>query len=232
MKERWKGSGCFHWKRHQNISWIFRPFHGPDDTQIRKPCLPPREHHPFLVSPDCLLIHLPTVITDEVSYLSYSTIRCVGNVTDDGGYPVTRKGIWWSTNPQPLSLQDNITEDGSDVGPYYSYIRDLSMGTTYYIRAYAQNEAGTAFGDEVIVTTVAGSVPVVITSAVSNITGSSARSGGTVTDPGEPQIDDAGICWSTSPNPTTSDNHESEGKVPAFISTITGLETSGGWQKT
>jgi len=169
---------------------------------------------------------IPTVTTDQASYLSYNTIRCGGNVTDDGGHPVTRKGVCYSLSPEPIVPKNNSTEDGSDTGPFFSYLRDLEMGTTYYIRAYAQNETGTAYGNEVIVTTYAGSVPVVITLPIDNITGTSARGGGTVTDPGGPEIDDAGICWSSSPEPTTADSCNSAGEVLAFISDISGLQTS------
>jgi phosphodiesterase/alkaline phosphatase D-like protein len=67
-------------------------------------------------------------------------------------------------------------------------------------------------------------VPVITTTAVTNVTASGATSGGNVTSDGNADVMAKGVCWSTGQSPTISDSHTSDGKgTGAFISTITGL---------
>ncbi len=75
-----------------------------------------------------------------------------GNIPDDGGSAVTARGVCWSTSPNP-TLSDNNTQDGSGTGSFSSSITDLDPNTLYYVRAYATNSAGTAYGNEVSFTT-------------------------------------------------------------------------------
>ena len=90
----------------------------------------------------------PTVNTGEVSEVLETTAVCGGEVTADGGAPVTARGVCWSTLQNP-TVDDSHTVDGSGTGSFTSNITGLTAGTTYYVRAYATNSAGTAYGDEV-----------------------------------------------------------------------------------
>jgi uncharacterized protein (TIGR02145 family) len=92
-------------------------------------------------------ITVPTVTTTEVSEISYYDATCGGNVTSDGGSPVTVKGVCWNTAANP-TLINSHTGDGSGEGIYESYITDLAISTTYYVRAYATNSIGTAYGNQ------------------------------------------------------------------------------------
>jgi hypothetical protein len=101
----------------------------------------------------------------------------------------------------------------------------LTNNTTYYVRAWATNGAGTAYGNERSFTT-ASTAPVVTTTAVSGLTKTSASSGGNVTDERGESVTARGVCWSTSSNPTTADSHTTDGSGPgAFASSVTGLTT-------
>ena len=71
---------------------------------------------------------------------------------DNGGY-VTVRGVCWSTATNPTT-KDNITIDGEDIGSFNSYLTGLSANTTYYVRAYATNSAGTGYGDQIQITTL------------------------------------------------------------------------------
>jgi uncharacterized protein (TIGR02145 family) len=94
----------------------------------------------------------------------------------------------------------------------------LTPNTTYYVRAYATNMEGIAYGDEISFTTdqiiadpsgpiiVASSIPNLTTTAVTYITIASAASGGKIVTGGGGTITDWGLCWSTSPNPTISNS--------------------------
>ena len=154
-------------------------------------------------------IAAPTVTTSEVTNITQTTATSGGNVTDDGGATVTERGICWSTSPSPTVNGSHAT-NGNGTGSYTAEMTGLSANTTYYVRAYAVNSAGTSYGNEVSFTTAA-SLPSVTTSAVTNITQTTALGGGNVTGDGGATVTDRGICWSVAPAPTLNDNHVSSG---------------------
>jgi hypothetical protein len=77
-----------------------------------------------------------------------------GTVTADGGALVTSRGICWSTSADPTTA-DSHTSDGTGTGTFVSALSGLTPGTTYHVRAYAVNSAGTAYGDDLTFSTVA-----------------------------------------------------------------------------
>ena len=96
---------------------------------------------------------LPTVTTTVVSNIAATSATCGGNVTSDGGASVTARGVCWSTSSNP-TISDSHTEDGTGTGNFTSSLTGLTTSITYYVRAYATNSWGTAYGNEVIFTTV------------------------------------------------------------------------------
>ena len=98
---------------------------------------------------------IPTVTSDSVSDITSTTVICGGNVVSGGGATVTARGVCWSTNNNP-TVNDNHTSDGSGIGSFTSVLTGLTSNTTYYVRAYATNEAGTAYGNVLEFTTTAG----------------------------------------------------------------------------
>ena len=164
----------------------------------------------------------PNVTTTGVSSFTSTTAACGGNVTSNGGGAVTAKGVCWSTSSNP-TLSDSYTSDGTGSGSFTSSITGLTPGTTYFVRAYATNSAGTSYGnmDNFTTTTM---VPIVTTTAVSSITGTTAACGGNITSDGGGFVTEKGVCWSSSPIPTISDSHTSDGTgTGSFTSSITGL---------
>jgi len=93
-------------------------------------------------------ILIPTVTTNDISEITQTTATSGGNVTDNGGATVTARGVCWSTNTNP-DITDNHTNDGNRTGEFTSSLIGLTENTTYYVRAYATNSAGTKYGDEV-----------------------------------------------------------------------------------
>lgn len=163
----------------------------------------------------------PTVTTDTVSNITDTSAVCGGNVTSDGGAPVTARGVCWSTISNP-TLNNSHTHDSSGTGIFTSNVTGLSAGTTYYIRAYATNAVGTTYGNEDTITT--WTIPIVTTDTISNITDNSAVCGGNITSDGGAPVTTRGVCWSTTPNPTISDNHTTDSTgIGHFTSNITGL---------
>lgn len=167
----------------------------------------------------------PTVTTTPVSSITETSAQGGGDVTSDGGAAVTAKGVCWSTSPSP-AISDNYTSDGSGTGTFISSLTGLSCGTTYYVRAYATNSAGTAYGtqESFITSQCPATAPTVSTLSLSNITETSAQSGGDVTSDGGETVTARGVCWSTSSSPTTSDNFTTDGTgTGSFTSDISGL---------
>ena len=100
----------------------------------------------------------PTVTTTAISEIDKTTATGGGNVTADGGGNVTARGICWSTSHNP-TVSGSHTTDGTGTGSFTSAMTGLTANTTYYVRAYATNSAGTAYGEEVSFTTLADGIP-------------------------------------------------------------------------
>jgi uncharacterized protein (TIGR02145 family) len=171
---------------------------------------------------------IPILTTDTLTFITSSTAVSGGNVTSDGGVPVTARGVCWSTSPNP-TIANNTTSNGTGTGTYISNITGLSPSTTYYVRAYATNSAGTAYGNQQTFTTQAASftLPTVTTNSIAGVTQSTAISGGNVSSQGSAAVTARGVCWSTNPNPTIANNNTSDGTgTGTFTSSITGLDPS------
>jgi hypothetical protein len=166
---------------------------------------------------------LPALTTTSASSVTSTTATSGGNISSDGGAAVTARGVCWNTSINP-TITGSKTIDGTGPGAFTSSITLLSGSTTYYVRAYATNSVGTAYGNEISFSTSAPTVPSLGTAEASSITYNSAISGGNVTSTGGANITARGICWSTTANPTIANNKTTEaGTTGVFISSITGL---------
>jgi PKD repeat protein len=97
---------------------------------------------------------LATVITAEVSNITPVAATSGGYIIDNGGTPVTSKGVIWSTSENPIMEEnEGMTDEGKGTGLFISRLTNLSSNTPYYARAYATNDAGTAYGNPVEFTT-------------------------------------------------------------------------------
>jgi plastocyanin len=94
---------------------------------------------------------LPVLSTLPVTNISLTTATSGGNITSEGNSTVTARGVCWSTSSNP-SISDSKTSDGNGIGQFTSNLTALIQGTPYYVRAYASNSAGTAYGNEVTFT--------------------------------------------------------------------------------
>ncbi len=97
-------------------------------------------------------ITLPSVTTSGVSDITSSAATAGGNVTSDGGAVVTARGICYNTDPNPTTANTTVLS-GSGNGSFTANLTGLNAGTTYNVRAYATNSAGTAYGDNLQFTT-------------------------------------------------------------------------------
>ncbi|HOY32469.1 MAG TPA: FISUMP domain-containing protein [Bacteroidales bacterium] len=97
-------------------------------------------------------IQVPVLTTDTAGNITHTSVRCGGKITSDGGATVTTRGVCWSANPSPTTA-NATTSDGAGAGSFASTVTGLTSNTTYYLRAYATNSAGTAYGNEITFTT-------------------------------------------------------------------------------
>lgn len=166
----------------------------------------------------------PTVTTNNVTNITTTSATCGGNVTSAGNGTVSARGVCWSTSQNP-TISNSHTTNGTGTGTFTSSLTGLTPNTVYYIRAYATNEAGTAYGSQKTFTTLSNvTIPTVTTNNVSNITTSTATCGGNVTSDGGANVTARGVCWSTASNPTISNSHTTNGSgTGAFTSSLTGL---------
>jgi len=175
-----------------------------------------------------LPVMLPTLITLQPSSIDSVKATSGGNIIDDGGMSVTVRGICWSTSPNPTTaLATKINDASGGTGIYTAVISGLSPGTKYYVRAYAINSKGTAYGNLDSLTTMPVK-PSVSNVVMSNLTDSSGVSNATVIYNGGDSITARGFCWNTTGNPTTSDNILAlpvETGIGAIIDTLTNLSS-------
>lgn len=167
---------------------------------------------------------LSTITTTAASAITSATATSGGNITNDGGSPITARGVCWGTAANPTTTLTTKTTDGTGTGTFTSTIAGLTPFTTYYAKAYATNSIGTAYGTEITFKTLA-TLPTVTTTTPSAITTISAAGGGNITNDGGATVIAKGICWSTSTGPTTAlSTKTSDGTgAGAFTSAITGL---------
>jgi uncharacterized protein (TIGR02145 family) len=169
----------------------------------------------------------PTVTTTAISSITENSAVGGGDVTNNGGGAVIERGVCWSTSTNP-SVYSTHTSDGDGTGSFTSNLTNLTENTTYYVKAYATNSEGTAYGNEISFTTEAEvTIPLLTTTAPGSITSSSATSGGNIATDGGSSVTTRGVCWSTSTSPTTSDSYTNDGSgTGVFSSVIAGLAES------
>lgn len=171
-------------------------------------------------------IELATVTTTDVIEITQTTAISGGNVTSDGGGSVTARGVVWGISQNP-TINDNLTVDGTGTGSFTSDLSSLNPATTYFVRAYATNNTGTVYGNEVSFTTDDIQSAIVTTIDVTEITQTTAMAGGDITSDGGSEVTARGVVWSTLQNPTINDNLTEEGSGSGnFTSNLSGLSTA------
>ena len=100
---------------------------------------------------------LPTVITSEVTNNNSTSATCGGIVTSDGGSPVSEYGVCINVYPDP-TIDDFHYNCGSGVGSFSIDIFDLVLNKYYYVRAYAINQVGVSYGEQVVFNTCVPSI--------------------------------------------------------------------------
>ena len=163
----------------------------------------------------------PTVSAVTFTDTVGTAISMSASVSSDGGATVTERGVCWGTASQPTISSDHTADSGTGIGDF-TVSGTLTPGTTYYVRAYATNSEGTAYGAEM--TFVMPNLPTVTTTAATDITAYTATTGGEVTADGGAAVTARGVCWSTSNNPTVDNDTTLNGNgTGSFVASIKNL---------
>ena len=169
---------------------------------------------------------IASIATKPITNLTSAIGSCGGVITNDGGSNITTHGIVWSTSENPgIDSYRGITNDGTGKGEFTSKISNLSPNTNYYVRAYATNSAGTAYGTQVTFKTPLNiSTPTVNTTPVTVFTSTSATVGGNITADGGVTVTEHGVFWGNSSNPeTTGTKLPISGVTEVFSTNLLGL---------
>ena len=165
--------------------------------------------------------------TTEVTNITSSSGTSGGYISYDNTNAITERGICWNTAGNPTTASSKLTS-GTGTGTFSVSMTGLTLGTTYYVRCYAINSAGTAYAGQVSFTTSSASVPTVTTtSPATSVTSSSAAVSGNVNSDGGATVTAKGICYNTSGSPTTANNTVGSGSGTGSISSaLTSLSAS------
>lgn len=146
----------------------------------------------------------PTVSTDNITDILATSAIVTGSIISDGGAYISESGIVYNTSENP-TISNNKVLSSERSGTFQCNLTDLQEQTTYYVRAYAINEKGVAYGEEKSFTTQSLSLPTVSLASITDISYTSAIVTGEVSDDGKSIVYERGVVYSISQNPTISD---------------------------
>ena len=153
---------------------------------------------------------VPSLETYEVTNIRAYSATLNGEVTNSGSPEYTERGFVYSTTENP-TIENCITKVTSPKNSNTKFscdIKNLELGQTYYVRAYATNSNGTAYSQYDMTFTTQPVLPTVSTFEIEdmNYTEGSATLRGKIESVGEPAYTERGFVWSTTPEPTINDN--------------------------
>ncbi|RQO65319.1 hypothetical protein DBR43_31240 [Pedobacter sp. KBW06] len=169
---------------------------------------------------------IPTLTTTAFTSITTVSASTGGMISANGGASVTERGICYSLSPNPTIASSTVAPTSvSGSGEFVARLSGLTASTKYYVRAFAKNSAGIAYGNEIELNT-ADIISATFSFTPMFIIGSTlaATDVEVLTDGGN-AVTEKGICWSTSANPTIANNklkHNSTG-TGKFRTMIKGL---------
>ena len=148
------------------------------------------------------IYNAPVVTTVAATNVQFTTATVGGNVTDDGGKPLTAVGVVYSTSENPtLETASKAFASKNETGAFTCNLTGLSEKTTYYFKAFATNEKGTTYGVQMSFTTPSSrpDPPTVLTLPVTEKSTVRVILPGRLTSNGGAAIIRRGVCWTESP---------------------------------
>lgn len=150
----------------------------------------------------------PEVRTDGADQVQVNSAKLLGTVTKAGSFPISEYGLVYSTSASPTTSSAKAVA-GAGINSYpHSFsvqVSGLNKSTMYYFRAYAISNGVTSYGAVNTITTPDDRPVKIATEQATNVGLNAAQLGGFIADGGSSPVQEIGVCWSTSANPTTSD---------------------------
>jgi hypothetical protein len=153
----------------------------------------------------------PSVFTEDATNVTLKSAFIIGKVQDVAYSPTIERGFIYASNSDVTGYGNTIKLD-TNISVFKSHLNKLTPNKTYYYKAYAKNKYGTAYGELKNFTTGDYLLPTLTTDSLGNITLTSVKLYGNITDDGETSILKRGFCISTNPTPTTADSTFSIGE--------------------
>ena len=173
---------------------------------------------------------LPNVTTEEATNINLDSESATfnGTIVDEGDPAYTERGFVYGFTHNPSVDNTKIEVVGSGLGKFSANVTELEVGSVYYIRAYAINNKGVAYGSDVMLD-LNGTVPQVKTEPVTdiNVGAGTATFNGSIESVGNPAYTERGFVYATVHNPTVEDNTKkivSGNGTGAFSTNVTELE--------
>ena len=152
-------------------------------------------------------ISLPEVKTLEVTDVSSSKAQIIAQVVSHGGNAVTQRGFCYATHSDP-TIEDKIVSPNvfAGNGNFKGDIIGLIGGTKYYVRGFAKNAKGVAYGEVKEFTADTYSNAEISQASLTFYTMQDVQAKASITNSGGAEVIEAGICYSTKTAPTVNDN--------------------------
>ena len=177
-----------------------------------------------------LQVTLPSVSLANFVLITQTTAQANYSISSDGGADIISRGICWSTNPNPTTSESKTIDESSGIGGFGAELNGLTENTIYYVRPYATNSLGTAYGNELTFTTLISGLTFNLVTQI----GSIIPNVDTVMVTGIllpvsmlPSVLSYGVCWSISPNPSITDSHSLGTDIKQYIF-VSGPSRDGG----
>lgn len=167
----------------------------------------------------------PTVTTGAVTSVDKFSATLNGNITSDNGSAVTERGFVYSTTTNPLVGGSGVTKQTvtGTTGAYLLNATSLSAKSTYYVKAYATNAAGTSYGGQVSFETLSAA-PSITSTGVTSLLDTTVTLGGNVTSDNGATVTERGVVYNINTDPTIYNSKVVvSGTTGVYTGDVTGL---------
>ena len=141
-------------------------------------------------------IRIPSLVTTNISNITGSKVTIANQILSDGGATIIQRGVYWSSSNSTPTINDSINISTSTTSIYDVNLSTLMANTTYWLRAYARNSAGTGYSPTISFRTSGPNLPELSTVSVTNMTRTTAIASASVNSNGGALLSNYGICVS------------------------------------
>ena len=175
---------------------------------------------------DCKKEELPVVIleTHEATNITGNSATIAGEIISNEGLTITKRGICIGTNLNPTLLNGHVVST-STTDLFNVRIENLNAASSFHYRAFAVTNNGVFYGNDLYFSTETGLPIIGNTAEITEISETTAISGGTLIKNGGLNTT-RGVCWNTSSQPTINNSKTIDGTGTGtgdFTSNLTGL---------